>query len=164
MDTEAIDRYGPDALITVTAGLRKLDGNERPYFSVTGAVRSDSEMGGCIHREILRRWPELAPVVALHSEANGWYWLAGYYDGAGERYHGGNGQRQHWRDGARMKATIVVNMDGAAFEEGRSGAELCEVLRRALDKIEWEPEPGTVKLLDSTGNTCGRLTISGGRA
>lgn len=97
--------YGPRATITVEAGLHKLDGNKRPYFSVTGHIqvpdRRDCETGGCIHGEILRHWPELAPVVALHlsddtatpmhSEANGWYWLAGYYGGAGQQYHGANG-------------------------------------------------------------------------
>ena len=53
-----------------------------------------------MHDEILRFWPALGPVIALHladdtgtpmhAEANGWYSLAGYYGGAGERYHAGN--------------------------------------------------------------------------
>lgn len=97
-------RYGRNAQIKVKAGLHKLDGNARPYFSVTGEIfvpgRRDCEACGCMHEVILKYWPELAPVVALHlsddrgtpmhAEANGWYWLAGYYGGADERYHGGN--------------------------------------------------------------------------
>jgi hypothetical protein len=97
--------YGPNARIRVTAGLHKLEGNARPYFSVTGEIfipgKRDAKSCGCIHEEILRHWPELAPVVALHlsddsgtpmhAEANGWYWLAGFYGGAGEQYHGASG-------------------------------------------------------------------------
>lgn len=96
--------YGTKAHITVTAGLRKLAGNARPYFSVTADIRipgrRDIEAGGCMHNEIRRYWPALEPVIALHlsddtgtpmhADANGWYFLAGYYGGAGERYHGGN--------------------------------------------------------------------------
>ena len=64
--------------------------------------------GGCLHHEIARAAPELAPLIALHlsteqgvpmhAEANGWYWLAGALGGAGENYHGGNGDSQHWKD------------------------------------------------------------------
>lgn len=104
--------YGTGYQIRVTAGLHHLQGNARPYFSVTADIYKpgarDIEAGGCLHREVLRSWPKLAPVVALHlcddtgapmhAEVNGWYQLAGYYGGAGERYHGGNADRQHWND------------------------------------------------------------------
>lgn len=108
-------------VITVTAALHNPCGNARPSFSVTGEVkipgRRDFETGGCIHREILRHWPELAPIVALHlsdsdgapmhAEANGWYQLAGALGGLGERYHAGNSEGQHWNadgsfDGYRL--------------------------------------------------------------
>ncbi len=89
----------------VTAGLHHLQGNARPYFSVTGWIgrtKANLHTGGCMHSDILRTWPHLAPIVALHLSddtgepmhglANGWYFLAGYYpNGAGERYHSGNG-------------------------------------------------------------------------
>jgi hypothetical protein len=94
---------GQRPTISVTAGLHFIPGNRTPYFSVTGEIRrggaSDIDRGGCIHEDILHYWPELAPVVALHSsdengvpmhaEENGWYWLAGAFGGLGERYHGG---------------------------------------------------------------------------
>lgn len=58
---------------TVTAGLHKLDGNDRPYFSVTCLIdeqaRNNRWMeagGGAAHDTILRLFPRLAPVVALH--------------------------------------------------------------------------------------------------
>jgi hypothetical protein len=96
--------YAPGSTIKVTAGLHKLDGNARPYWSVTADIRERGRevAGGCLHDDVLAVWPELAPVVALHlsddtgepmhAEANGWYWLAGHYGGAGERYHGGNAE------------------------------------------------------------------------
>jgi hypothetical protein len=102
--------YGPTAKITVTAGLHKLGGNALPYFSVTAEIRRprarDCDSCGCQHDHVLHYWPDLAPIVALHlsdstgapmhAGQNGWYQAAGYFGGAGERYHGGNGARQHW--------------------------------------------------------------------
>lgn len=96
--------YGKHAIITVEAGLHHLTGNARPYFSATGEIfipkRRDCECCGCIHDEIAKYWPKLAPIIALHlsddtgtpmhAEANGWYQLAGYFGGYGERYHAGN--------------------------------------------------------------------------
>jgi hypothetical protein len=85
--------WGKRRTITVTAGLHKLDGNARPYFSVTAEIvngyntRGDdpTEACGAMHDEILRWFPKLAPVVALHLSddtgapmydvENGAYWL-----------------------------------------------------------------------------------------
>jgi hypothetical protein len=97
--------YLKEARIKVTAGLHYIRGNSAPYWFVTANIYKpgarDSEAGGCLHDEVLKTWPSLAPVVALHlsdhdgqpmyAEGNGWYWLAGWYGGAGERYHGGSG-------------------------------------------------------------------------
>lgn len=71
---------------TVDARLYLLNGNTRPYFSVTCWFKKGrEEWGGASHDEILAVYPELAPVVALHlsddtgapmhTEANGLYWL-----------------------------------------------------------------------------------------
>ena len=103
--------YGrTNANMTVTAGLRKI-GEQRLYFSVTADIYTpgkshDPFACGCLHTEVLKYWPELAPIVALHlcddtgapmyADANGWYALAGYLpDHAGERYHVGNSQRHY---------------------------------------------------------------------
>jgi len=101
--------YGSNAQIKVEAGLHYLQGNDRPYFSVTADVKgSQGEAGGCMHTEIAKYWPKLAPIIALHlstdqgepmhAEANGWYSLAGYFGGAGERYHAGNSEKQIWKE------------------------------------------------------------------
>lgn len=98
--------YGRGYKITVEAGLHHIQGNERPYFSVTAEVRhpraNDCNAFGCLHEDVLQHWPKLAPVVALHlcdddgapmhAAENAWYALAGYYGGAGERYHAGNSE------------------------------------------------------------------------
>jgi hypothetical protein len=98
-------RYG---YMRVEAGLHHLRGNPLPYFSVTAEIYYPGHQNnpfacGCMDEDVLRLWPKLAPVVALHlcdstglpmhAEANGWYQLAGYYEGAGERYHAGNSPR-----------------------------------------------------------------------
>lgn len=79
------------------------------YFSVTAYLYSPGHRnhpfaGGCLHDEVLRFFPKLAPVVELHlcdvetgapmhAESNGLYWLAGACPPhhLGQRYHGGNG-------------------------------------------------------------------------
>lgn len=85
-----------DGYLVVTAGLSHIQGNARPYFSVTAELW-DSEgwyrngqdgrcrEGGCLHDRILKAFPELAPVVAchladdtgtpMHAAANSLYWL-----------------------------------------------------------------------------------------
>lgn len=75
------------------AGLTKLQGNERPYFGLTGSVyngpatKSDRFLitTGAIGNDLALIWPELAPINALHLAdddgvpmhcfANGWFWL-----------------------------------------------------------------------------------------
>lgn len=99
--------------IRAFAGLHYIRGNSAPYFTITGETqraergywREDS--GGCLHTEILKHWPELDDLVAMHLSdisgapmhdgANGWYWMAGAMGGAGEQYHGGNSEMQHWK-------------------------------------------------------------------
>lgn len=97
-----------DQVLRVKCGLHYLQGNRRPYFTVTGEIyKGHREIaGGCLHREIAAVYPRLAPIIALHlsddngtpmhAAANSWYQLAGYFGGAGERYHAGNGKSQHW--------------------------------------------------------------------
>lgn len=107
--------YGAGYMIKVEAGLLHLQGNARPYFSVTAEIYKpkarDCDACGCLHDDILKFWPELAPVVALHlcddngrptyAEANGWYQLTGYYGGYGEQYHAGNSQGNYPKAGGR---------------------------------------------------------------
>lgn len=93
--------------ITAKGGLHMIRGNHAPYFSLTADIdrkvgsRWVEDSGGCCHDEILKHWPDLADLAALHlsdidgqpmhAEANGWYWLAGALGGLGEEYHGASG-------------------------------------------------------------------------
>ena len=77
--------------IKVSYGFRYLQGNTRPYFSITGQTWERGRYGwkeatsGCIHEEIARYFPELSPLIEwhlvddngepLHYVANALYWL-----------------------------------------------------------------------------------------
>jgi hypothetical protein len=56
--------------IRVTAGLHYIQGNKRPYFTVTcdgwSPGRVTCDFGGCCHNEVLQAFPQLRPVVDLH--------------------------------------------------------------------------------------------------
>lgn len=93
--------------IMAQGGLHDIKGNTAPYFALTGSLerayggRWGEEMGGKMHDEILRHWPELADLAALHladsqgvpmhAAENAFYWLAGAAGGWGTEYHGGGG-------------------------------------------------------------------------
>lgn len=75
----------PKNYIEATAILHKI-GNQKPYFSLTGRVLENGReyYAGAIHDEILKAFPELADIAALHlsdidglpmhSFENGKYW------------------------------------------------------------------------------------------
>lgn len=75
----------PKNYIEATAILHKI-GNQKPYFSLTGCVVENGResYSGAIHDEILKAFPQLADIAALHlsdidgkpmhSFENGKYW------------------------------------------------------------------------------------------
>ena len=77
-------------ILRVNAYLHQME-NQAPYFSITGEIyvpgEDDIRAGGCIHDEILKAWPGLRPLVALHlcdvrgvpmhGVENAWYWAGG---------------------------------------------------------------------------------------
>lgn len=85
--------HGGKELLIVTYGLHYIQGNSDAYFTVTGEVwkankdgkasGNDCIMGGCIHDEILKAFPDMSDIVALHlsdtdgvptyAVENGWY-------------------------------------------------------------------------------------------
>jgi hypothetical protein len=62
--------YRVNARITLTAEavLEHIEGNSRPYFSVTGTVEANGYFvsGGCLHDIISRLCPDLRLVIPLH--------------------------------------------------------------------------------------------------
>lgn len=117
--SRTISYYKSPANMRVTAGLHAL-GEQRPYFSVTAEIIENRHGGisacGCMHEEVLKHFPSLAKIVALHlsdddgkpmhAKANGWYWLAGFYGGAYQQYHGGSG-----RDGRSQEECLRIFAD-----------------------------------------------------
>jgi hypothetical protein len=104
-----IDDYGPRCLVVHIGYGIKQPAHPSGYFSITAdtySSRGAFEVGashaiiacGCQHETILRAFPELAPIVALHMSdvetgepssavANGWYWYSSH-DGRGTHAHG----------------------------------------------------------------------------
>jgi hypothetical protein len=95
--------YGEKGLLklTVNAELVKRESNSYPYYSITGEIaKTDKRFRdpivtcGAIHDEILKHFPELAPLVTvhlseadgqpMHAEANARYWagFSTYPDGS----------------------------------------------------------------------------------
>jgi len=88
------------------ACLHYLKGNSSPYFSITGDITTGGGhiAGGCLHDDILKAWPKLADLVALHLSdidgaptypvENGFYHLAGALpESMQPKYHTGNSKR-----------------------------------------------------------------------
>ena len=83
----------PESLHRVKFGLSYLAPNRLPHFSVTvDAPDAMNVVTGCAHGEVLKRYPDMADIVALHLStpdgvpmhalANAWYWWSDY-DGRG---------------------------------------------------------------------------------
>jgi hypothetical protein len=90
-----------EVILKVNASLVKRAGNDYPYYSITGSVelidkryRDPVITCGAIHDTIVKHYPELAPLIAvhlsavdgvpMHAEANARYWagLCTYPDGS----------------------------------------------------------------------------------
>lgn len=83
--------YGAGALLTATVRFDDRCGNGHNTFSITADVttprsraRRDIEAGGCLHDEVAKHFPELAPLIQwhlvstegpLHYVENTMYWL-----------------------------------------------------------------------------------------
>jgi hypothetical protein len=69
----AVQGYGPSAYITATVRYDDECGNGHNTFAITGEVttpasrrRHDIQAGGCMHDDIARAFPELAPLLKWH--------------------------------------------------------------------------------------------------
>lgn len=91
-----ISGWGKGAQITAEVRYDDGCGNGHNTFAITGEIRipgrNDIEAGGCLHEEIAKAFPELAPYILwhlvsadepLHYIANTLYWLgySGWCDG-----------------------------------------------------------------------------------
>ena len=100
--------------IEATAILHKI-GNQKPYFSLTGriVIKGRESVSGAIHDEILKAFPELEDLAALHlsdidgkpmhSFENGKYW-AGF-----TKWENGNAEilADHFRIGKQRSQDLM---------------------------------------------------------
>ena len=144
-------------------------GDQLPYYSITGDVqimdrryRDPFILGGCIHDEILKYWPELAPLVRvhlsgpdgvpMHAEANARYWagLANYQpdDNYGRRVLETDNQGRQWApDTLADHLRVSVREAREAREAMARGISWRQILE-TLNLIErWSNEAGAARKL-----------------
>jgi hypothetical protein len=157
--------------IVATLELRIADSGERlvgglsPAFSVTGEVYEprgtwsgeaqerngrEPDMSGCIHDQILRAFPKLKPIVALHlsnpdgvpmhAYENGWYWYSSY---EGKGTHGTRDGRTDYEVACEY---LRIPIGGIPCPQNRDS------FRRLVDaqRERWASEAGEAReLLES---------------
>ena len=90
---------GGSRRIHATYGMQYLEGNSTAYFSLTGSIHRNEggywkeDSCGCIHEEISKHFPDLAPYVRwhltgwdgpMHYEANASFWWFLYLQASGK--------------------------------------------------------------------------------
>lgn len=175
--------------LKVYGGLHFIRGNHAPYFSLTamlyqkrnGVWKEDS--AGCQHDLILKHFPDLADLAALHlsdidgvpmyAVENGYYWLAGTAQGLGEKYHGGSGSSaqtpdkcldilmRHFRITAVEALALIAKVSGAYDVDNTKGAKECLAAWVERQKPRWKVEANTCiskHNLVTYGDTYERIT------
>ena len=157
--TKTIGRTLPNgAYMEVTATERDDSGTLSPGFSITGSIWErytnasgrararmgrDSDLGGCIHDEILRYFPRLAPLVTahlanpdgvpMHAEANAWYFYSGAHIGYEMRHYGAEYVERHGTPHERAARALHIEPRRLPGRMTRARfAEFCEELRTTV--------------------------------
>lgn len=141
-----IDGYGANAAMTVTVRYDDQCGNGHNAFAITAEVRrprrSRIEAGGCMHAEIARLFPELAPYIKWHlvSSDGPMHYIANTVYMAGDRDHWGlrAGEfRQHTSRGPNQADGIA----GVPLWKLKSceNQAVYAMERPAPVTLEWEP-------------------------
>jgi len=142
-------------------------GDQVPHFSLTGDVkildghyRDPYIMGGCIHEEILKYFPELQPLarvhlsgcdgVPIHAEANARHWagFSKWSDGRPMAPDSNYGRREieTASDGLQWAPSTLASHLRVSLSEAR---EIREAMARGLS---WRQILDTMKLLDRWSN------------
>lgn len=138
-----IDGYGQGAYMTVDLRYDDDCGNGHNSFAITAEVRlpraRDIEAGGCLHEEIARVFPELAPLIKWHlvSADGPMHYLANTIYHAGDRDHDGlrKGEVRQIRNGrSGLPAWQLVLVDGTDTPT--------ETPARYVDAVEQPANPG----------------------
>jgi len=133
-------------------GLHYLKGNSLPHFSLTyeegrrGA--HDCEMCGAAHNEILKRWPDLADLAAMHlsdidgqpmhAVENGLYWLGGTHWQRPDYAIAA----KHFRISEQMARQLVRDYFGMSFSETAGFLSKGEAAKAKAKLAEWVEAQG----------------------
>lgn len=146
--------------VAYEARLYRLDGNDRPYFSLTGTEweRGREVAGGAMHERVVEVWPELAPLavihlsddrgVPMHAAANMAYWL-GFAPSYGGTSYGPTPPDldvagRHWRIGRDEARALQRTVEAQAPAEQPARyefavARLAEVAEQEM-AARWQAE------------------------
>jgi hypothetical protein len=151
---KAISGYGVGA--TITAKVRYDDdcGNGHNTFSITADVvtpaskrRNDIEAGGCLHEDIARVFPELAPFIKWHlvSSDGPMYYVANTLYHASERDHNRllKGEKRQLVNGRTKEPVwelVAINPEGEEIPTYKL-PKLVDAATIPTDvyKLEWRP-------------------------
>lgn len=103
-----VNGWGTGAVITATVRYDDECGNGHNTFAITGEIRTPgrSEAGGCLHEEIAKAFPELAPLIKWHlcSSDGPLHYIANTLYAAGDRDCWGcrKGEQKRDREGKPM--------------------------------------------------------------
>lgn len=148
-----ISGYGPEAEITAKVRYDDECGNGHNSFAITAEVttpasrrRRDCEAGGCLHEEVARAFPELAPLIKWHlvSSDGPMHYIANTVYHASNRDHRGllEGEKRHLKNGrtgqpvwqrvVRNEAGETVSISSSAWVDSEE---------RPTEKLtaDWEP-------------------------
>lgn len=127
--------------------------NGHNSFSITGTIDRKSangvwrnDRGGCIHDEVAKHFPELAPLIKWHltSTDGPLHYLANTIYHAGDKDHYGRaaGEASHFDHFIQFGNSPVLHKTGTKFfnwlkQEYEAGHYFCEVA-----KVEYPPQSG----------------------
>jgi hypothetical protein len=149
----AISGYGPGAMITAKVRHDDECGNGHNTFSITAEVvtpasrrRRDIEAGGCLHEEIARVFPELAPFIKWHlvSTDGPMHYVANTVYHASDRDHRGllKGEKRqlcNGRTGHPVWKLVVRDSDGKPLSVSSSNWVDSEEIPAEVPTCKWEP-------------------------
>jgi hypothetical protein len=121
-----IKGYGADAMLSVAIRFDDDCGNGRNTFSITAEVRRpgarDLEAGGCLHDDIARVFPELAPLIKWHlvSTDGPMHYVANTVFLAGDIDHNGlrKGETRQIRNGKTGQLAWIMQGTQTQYHDG----------------------------------------------
>jgi hypothetical protein len=151
-DKKLVTDYGLGACLTATVRYDDECSNGHNSFAITGHVittrskrQNDIEAGGCLHEDIARLFPELAPYIKwhltssdgpMHYVANTLYWLgySGFCDGKQNSPPNLKNARATavWLD---MPDSLLATCPDAVADVATRKANVTTILEKRLDAL-----------------------------